>query len=81
VVTFRFEFRTADTRPRSRGTTCPRLAPRVRCIRAIVRSNVARSSHVTDAVRQSRRLGIIGSVIGLLLIIVVLAMISANALS
>jgi hypothetical protein len=42
---------------------------------------VARNSHVTDAVRQSRRLGIIGSVIGLLLIIVVLAMISANALS
>jgi hypothetical protein len=37
---------------------------------AISRSYVARSFHVTDPVRQSRRLGIIGSAVGLLALLV-----------
>ena len=48
VATLRFKFQTADTRPRSRGTTCPRLAfrcpskgreqgmPDARCTRGLV---------------------------------------------
>jgi hypothetical protein len=39
-------------------------------MRAIDRSEAARSLHVTDAVRQSRRLGIIGSAVGLLALLV-----------
>lgn len=39
-------------------------------MRAMPRSDVARSFHVTDAVRQSRRLGIIGSTVGLLALLV-----------
>jgi hypothetical protein len=36
----------------------------------LTRSGAARSLHVTDAVRQSRRLGIIGSAVGLLALLV-----------
>src|SRR5688500_1193733 len=42
------------------GAACGRLT----------RSDAARSLHVTDAVRQSRRLGIIGSAVGLLALLV-----------
>ncbi|MDB5581392.1 MAG: hypothetical protein JWR80_6568 [Bradyrhizobium sp.] len=37
---------------------------------AISRSHAARSFHVTDTVRQSRRLGIIGSAVGLLALLI-----------
>ena len=39
-------------------------------MRAIPRSDAARSFHVTNAVRRSRRLGIIGSAVGLLALLV-----------
>jgi hypothetical protein len=46
------------------------MAPRVAAERRLTRSDVARSFHVTDAVKPSRRLGIIGSAVGLLALLV-----------